>query len=115
MLNLRNLPRQKERSQTDLLLGKAWVDDKHHTINGERSLCNVGGHDNLPADGSIRLVRGSTLEDPLLKVRGEGGVEGDALQLSNLGSEVLHFSPNPLASFLYFLLCTRGNKWRKGS
>lgn len=36
-----------------LLLGKARINDIDNTVNGQRSLSNVGGNNNLPASYAI--------------------------------------------------------------
>lgn len=86
-----------------LLLGEARINHKHHSVNSQRSLSDVCRNDHLSANGSIRLVGGSGLEYPLLKVRGEGGIEGDAFERPHVWSKILNLSLKSLASFFNFL------------
>ncbi len=92
---------------TYLLLSKARINDKHNTIDCQGGLSNVGGDHNLPSNGSIGLIGRSWLEYPLLQLGREGGVQGDALQVTHIRTQVLHFSLDALASLLNFL--TGGN------
>jgi len=91
------------RTLTYLLFGKARVYDKHDSIDGQRSLSDIGRHHHLPADGPVRFLGRGWLEDPLLEVGGEGGVEGDAFQVSHLLPQVVHLPRYPLARLVYFL------------
>mmetsp|Transcript_9026 Transcript_9026/g.22493 ORF Transcript_9026/g.22493 Transcript_9026/m.22493 type:complete len:450 (+) Transcript_9026:611-1960(+) len=61
-----------------LLLREARVDDVHDALDRERRLGNVGGDDDLAAARAAWAARrGRGVEDALLAVRGEGGVEGE--------------------------------------
>ncbi len=68
-----------------------------------RRLGNISGHHYFPANGPIGLIGGSTLENPLLEVGREGGVEGCALQIANLRTKVFHLPGKALASLINFL------------
>lgn len=87
-----------------LLFGKARVDDKHHPVDGEGGLCNVGRHHHLAPHGSVGLGGRGRLKDPLLEGWRQGGVERDALDVAHLRAEVVHLSLNPLATLLNFLV-----------
>ncbi len=86
-----------------LLFREAWVNHKHHAINGERGLGNVCRDHHFAANSSIGFIGRSRLKDPLLQVWRESGVERYALNVSYLRSKVLHFTLDTLASLLDFL------------
>jgi hypothetical protein len=64
-----------------LLLGKAGVDDVHDAIDGQRRLCNVGGHHDLaalraPGHGRRRRLRGPAATTAAAGARGCCGRHG---------------------------------------
>merc|ERR1719322_1054568 len=67
-------------------------------------LRDVGRHDDLPPDGPVRLPPRRRLENPLLEVWRECGVERDALHVPCLGSEVVDLALDALARLLDLLL-----------
>jgi hypothetical protein len=54
------------RNHTDLLLGEAGVNDKDDTVDGQRSLGDVGGHNDLAANGAWPAVFWRRVENALL-------------------------------------------------
>lgn len=87
-----------------LLLGEPRINDEHDTVDRERGLGDIGGDDHLPANGPVRLVGRRPLEDPLLEVGRECGVERDALEFAHVGPERVYFALDPLARLLDLLL-----------
>merc|ERR1719322_1012997 len=67
-------------------------------------LRDVGRHDDLPPDGAVRLPPRRRLENPLLEVWRERGVEWDALHVPGLGAEVVDLALDALARLLDLLL-----------
>lgn len=57
----------------------------------------------LPADGSAGLARWGRLEDPLLLLGRERGVQRDDFDVSHLRAQVINFSFDAFASFVNFL------------
>ena len=86
-----------------LLFWEAGVNHKHHTINGQRGLSNVGRDNHLPSNGSIWLVWRWGLKNPLLEVRRQCRVQWDALEISYFRSQVLHLTLDAFASLFNFL------------
>lgn len=79
------------------------INHKDNTINGQRGLCNVGGHHDFAPNCPIGFAWWSSLEYTLLEVRGKCGVERDALQFANLWPQILYLTSYPLACFINFL------------
>jgi hypothetical protein len=68
----------------DLLLGESGVDDVDYPVNRETRLGDVGGDDDLATGGTIGYTRsGGLVEDLLLLLGREGGVEGNGTEGSN--------------------------------
>ena len=86
-----------------LLLGESRVNDEHNPINSQGGLGNIRRDHHLPAYGPVGFVGGSGLKNPLLKVGGQRGVEGDAFERPHVRSKILNLSLKPLTSFFYFL------------
>lgn len=85
------------------LFGESWVDDKDNPINGQGRLCYVSRYDNLAAYGTVWLGGGCGFENSLLEGRGQSGVEGDALDISDLWAKIFNLTLNPLTTLLNFL------------
>ena len=47
-----------------LLFGESRVDDEDDSVDGERRLCDVGRHDDLPSDSAVRLPPRRGLKNP---------------------------------------------------
>lgn len=82
--------RHKQRLNPDpgvvhFLLGKARVYDVHNAVNGQGSLCYVGRHDDFPAwQPSWLGSRRCCVENLLLLLGRQGGIQGDNLYWTNL-------------------------------
>lgn len=78
-------------AQPHLLLSKTGVDDKHNAIDGQTSLGNVSGNNDLAAGGAAGACRRRRgVKDALLLLRGEGGVEGVDLDGAHAVTQVVH-------------------------
>lgn len=86
------------------MLCKARVNDEHYPVDGERGLGNVRADDNLAADGTVGFVRRGGLEDPLLKVGRQRGIQRNALHVPDLRTEVVYLALDTLTCFLDLFL-----------
>jgi hypothetical protein len=94
---------EPQESSPYFLLGKARVNHKYDSINGERCFSDVGRDNNFASDRSVWSFRRRRLEYPLLQVGRESGVQRNALEFSNFWTKVVNFSCNTFARFLDFL------------
>ena len=88
-----------------------------------RSRPITGQQSHLPPDGSAGLPGRGGLEDPLLLLGGQRGVQGDDLDVARVRAQLLHLPLDPLAGLVDFLEKTRwrwlesrieGGGWKRG-
>lgn len=87
----------------NLLLCKARINDKNHSVNCQRRLGDVRRNDDLTTDRSVWSLRRRRFKNPLLKIRRKGWIERNALEFPDLRSQIIHFPLDSLTRFLYFL------------
>ena len=91
----------------DFLLGKTWINDENDTVNGQRSFGNVGGDDNLAADGAVGLVWRRRLENSLLLLGWQCWVEGDDFHIADFGAHFFNFVSNSFTRVFNLLLTSQ--------
>ena len=74
------------------------IDDKDDSVDGERRFGDVGRYDDLASDGAVRLSARRRFEDSLLQIWRESRVEGDALHVAHLRTQVVDFAFDSLAA-----------------